>query len=237
MEIAPLQKMERLQQLPLRDYQQDCLDVILNKYQEGTRRQLVSMATGAGKTVVFSHLIRRIARPTLVLAHTTELIEQAREKIRMVCPGLDVGVVNGTSKEFDHHVIVASVQSARQGATLERLRKRDFGLLIIDEGHHAAADSYRGVITALDFDTPSDKLLVGFTATPWRQDDKGLGEVFDEVFREAHHVVVVPVGSVCFEHGEFGIVCFIDPFVAEHFADLKDALHAADDEFFEGNFE
>jgi ATP-dependent helicase IRC3 len=197
MDIAAPQEKGRLQQLPLRDYQQDCLDAILSKYQEGVHRQLVSMATGAGKTVVFSHIIRRLECPTLVIAHTNELLGQARDKIRMVCPELDVGIVNGSIKELDSHVVVASIQSARQPETLHKLIERDFELLIYDECHHSASDTSKEVLSKLGFDGITNKLLVGFTATPFRQDERGLAEVFDEIVFEKSIGELIEEGYLC----------------------------------------
>jgi len=197
MDVAVTPKTGRLQPLSLRDYQQECLDVILAKYQAGVRRQLVSMATGAGKTVVFSHVIKTIRKPTLVLAHTNELLSQARDKIQMILPGVSVGIVNGTSKEIDRNIVIASIQSARQPKTLSQLVNRGFEVLIADECHHFAAESCREVISALGFDGTNNKLMVGFTATPFRQDGLGLGEVFDEIVFEKSIGSLIEEGYLC----------------------------------------
>ena len=57
-------------------------------------------------------------------------------------------------------------------------------------------------------------------------------DVLEEIFGEDHHVVVVPIGGIGLEHGEFRIVGAIDPFIAKDFADFKDAIHAADNQLF-----
>ena len=72
----------------------------------------------------------------LVIAHTNELLDQAREKINMICPNLDVGLVNGFQKEFDKSVVVSSIQSARIPKNLEKLKSQGFQLLVYDEAHH-----------------------------------------------------------------------------------------------------
>ncbi|MCB1114453.1 MAG: DEAD/DEAH box helicase family protein [Chlamydiia bacterium] len=77
----------------LRPYQEECLEHISRDFEEGIHRQLIHLPTGAGKTVVFSHLIKEQNARSLILAHTTELLDQAREKISMICPSLDVGLV------------------------------------------------------------------------------------------------------------------------------------------------
>jgi len=83
-----------------------------------------------------------------------------------------------------HRIVVASVQtlnSKRKGAyRMERFAPKDFGLLMIDEAHRSAADSYRRVIEYFQRGNPDLKVL-GVTATPDRSDMKGLGCAFDAV--------------------------------------------------------
>jgi len=82
------------------------------------------------------------------------------------------------------HVVVASVQtlnSTRRGIPrMQRFRPDDFGLLMIDEAHRAAAASYRKVIEYFRLGNPNIK-LIGVTATPDRLDGVGLGCVFEKV--------------------------------------------------------
>ena len=65
----------------LRDYQNECLQAIGQGYKSGIRRQLVSLPTGTGKTVIFAEFPRyfRMQNQMLVLAHREELLDQARE--------------------------------------------------------------------------------------------------------------------------------------------------------------
>ena len=148
----------------------------------GICRQLIHLPTAAGKTVIFAHLTKRLNCRTLVLAPMLELLEQARDKIQMICPELEVGLVNANSKEFDKQIVVSSIQSARQPENLKQLQQQQFKLCIADEAHFFAANSPRIVLESLGFSKGcKDRLLTGFSATPFRNDNKGLGEVFDEV--------------------------------------------------------
>ena len=167
--------------LALRPYQAECLQAIRDNYRQGMNRQLVHMATGAGKTVVFANLTGELKRKTLVLAHTTELLDQASDKIRMIYPGLNVGVVKAGRKEFESPVVVSSIQSARQPGMLDEFKKQGFGLCIYDEAHRSSSASGRNVLSALGFFDDQEKLLVGFTATPFRNDENGLGEIFSKI--------------------------------------------------------
>ena len=181
-----------------REYQTECLNKIIGRYEHGITRQLVSLPTGTGKTVIFSHLAKTMNRRTLILAHRDELLDQAIAKLRMVWPEADIGKVKATQDETDAHVVVASVQSAARKNRLQRLARQNFGLLIIDECHHAAADSYKRIVHDLDFmvGDPS-RLCVGLTATPARADGLALGTVFQEIVYEASLPTMIRAGYLC----------------------------------------
>lgn len=183
--------------LKLRSYQEECLNAINEAYRNGTTRQLVHLPMASGKTIIFSHLIQQKKCRTLVLAHTIELLEQAREKIQMICPGLSVGLVSANSKEFENQVVVSSIQSARQIENLKQLQAQNFDLLIYDEAHHAASDSARFVLESVDFWKGTKRLLVGFSATPMRNDGRGLGEVFDGVVFKKSIKWMIEEGFLC----------------------------------------
>lgn len=187
--------------LKMRPYQVECLAAIKNLKEQGYRRQLVSLATGGGKTIVFAGLIERTEGRCLVLAHTNELLDQARDKIRMMNPSIDIGIVNGDSKQYGAKVVVASVQSAMRPATLEQLSGR-FQLCVVDECHHAATDSQRKLLEDLGFGKDTNSLLIGCTATPFRSDGKGLGEVFDIVAYEKNTRELIEEGYLCRPEGK-----------------------------------
>lgn len=170
--------------LALRQYQVDCLKSIEDYENLGKKRQLVNIATGGGKTIIFANLIKERRQKALILVHTCELLYQAKDKINMIAPDLDVGIVNADRKEFDNDVVVASIQSARVPANLVELQKIGFQLLIADECHHFASDISKDILESLDFGKETNNLLVGFTATAFRNDGRGLGEIFDVISYE-----------------------------------------------------
>jgi len=176
--------------LPLRDYQRECVDAIRSALAGGMRRPATVLPTGAGKTVVFAHLIvewmrENPGRRVLVLAHRTELIEQAAGKVRAVAPGLKVGIVKAERNETLAPVIVASVQTL--ASENRRLMLRDVGLIVVDECHHATANTYLSILThygALGDQRPAASghaVAVGFTATMVRGDGSALGDVWQDV--------------------------------------------------------
>ena len=180
--------------LELRDYQHDALDRIGKAEARGIRRQLGVAATGLGKTVMFCALAEKRGGRTLVLAHRDELISQAAAKVLEVWPGAQVGVVKAERNDVRAQVVVASVQTLSRQRRLAQLtdaydpersftfgRVEPFDLVVIDEAHHARADSYVAIIEALGCNQPGGPLLLGVTATPDRGDGKGLDDLFDEI--------------------------------------------------------
>jgi ATP-dependent helicase IRC3 len=173
--------------MKLRDYQRECLATILDRYKAGVRRQLVCLPTGTGKTVIFSHFpaFFRMKHRMLVLAHREELLDQARQKLHAAGPELSVDIeqaARSAGKNAD--VVVASVPTlGRRGSRrLMGLDPEQFSIIVIDEAHHATAETYRRIIAHFGLNQPdTKKLLVGFTATPKRSDGIGLEQLFDEI--------------------------------------------------------
>lgn len=167
----------------LRPYQRECLERLLQRYKEGKRRLLVSLPTGTGKTVVFAQFPSFFAmkRRMLVLAHRQELLDQAAAKFQVVDPSLAVGVEQAGRRAPGARVVIASVPTL-QGARLRALSPDEFYLIVVDEAHHAVANSYRAIFEHFQLFAPgTQRLLVGFTATPRRGDRRSLGAVFEEI--------------------------------------------------------
>lgn len=164
----------------LRPYQTESLQAIVDNKSNGINKQLVVLPTGAGKTVIFSHLPKFLPSclPMLVLAHRGELLNQAKDKILWSNPDLDVQIEKAEQHADMCDVVVASVPTLGR-AESERILKypKDyFKSIVIDEAHHAAAPSYRRIV---DYFNPD--FVLGVTATPQRSDSVRLTEVFQEI--------------------------------------------------------
>ena len=189
-----------------RDYQHKAALAVIEQWRE-VRSTLVVMPTGTGKTILFADIIRRcFPKRALVLAHREELIFQARDKIGRVT-GYQVEVemadlratMNGIHGKT--HVVVSTIQTQTAGGDgggrMGKFLPTDFGLLIIDEGHHGTAKTYRRVIDYYG-QNPNLKIL-GVTATPDRADEEALGQIFQsvafdyEVLDAIHDGWLVPV--------------------------------------------
>ena len=153
--------------LELRDYQKECLELIDN-LQPGS--YLIQMATGCGKTATFTN-IRRKGR-VLVLAHREELVTQPIKYYD--CP---VGIEMANRKSNNEPVVIASVMSLTH--RLDKFKPNDFDLIITDETHHAAANSYKKI-----YEYFKPRLHLGFTATPNRGDNVRLDDIFQDIIFE-----------------------------------------------------
>lgn len=145
-----------------RPYQAEALTRTAAAEERGVRRQLGVAATGLGKTVIFSMLAEQRGGRALILAHRDELVTQAAAKVREVWPGVQVGIVKAGENDVRAQVVVASVQTLARPRRLAQLlapfspdgtsllgRADPFDLVVVDEAHHAAADTYRAILAAL----------------------------------------------------------------------------------------
>lgn len=170
--------------LKLRPYQREMVDAIHTAHAAGMQRPAEVCATGGGKSFVIANVCEtsphgpRGGRRALIVAHRAELVEQNAQEVRDLAPSLRTGIVMGTSgNDVAHHVISASVQTL----LTRREQIRNVGLVIIDEAHHAAADSYVSVLQHFGCYTPGGAMAAGFTATMSRGDDLALGDVWQDI--------------------------------------------------------
>lgn len=167
----------------LRPYQQECLDSVYGAWADGMQKPAVVLPTGAGKTVIFSHLAKDELETTgeraLILVHRDELADQTLAKLHQTAPHLTVGKIKARDNDVEADVMVASVATLSRDRRLNQLltaRAKPIGCVITDECHHGAALSYKKIYSALPLTRQ-----VGFTATLARGDGVGLGSTWDDV--------------------------------------------------------
>ncbi len=135
---------------------------------EGHQAGLVVMATGLGKTWLAAFdSTRPEFRRVLFVAHREEILTQARDVYRQIRPGGRLTLFTGGEREPDGDVVFASVQSLHRN--LSQFDAERFDYIVVDEFHHAAADTYRRVLAHF-----RPKFMLGLTATPNRSDNADL---------------------------------------------------------------
>ncbi len=119
---------------------------------EEFRSQLLVMATGTGKTIVFGALARAWLEaqrgPVLVLANRNELVQQGRGHLERMC-GVECHVDQaGDLAPRKAQLVMASIDTVKQQHRLDRYGKDHFSLIICDEAHHWSSNTY---MRPLDF--------------------------------------------------------------------------------------
>lgn len=142
----------------------------------GFRRGLVVLATGLGKTWLAAFdAVRLGARRILFVAHREEILGQAAATFVRILPRKRVGYYTGSSRDADADVLCASVQTLARAEHLDRFSPQHFDYVVVDEFHHAAASTYRRLLTHF---APS--FLLGLTATPDRTDQSDILSLCDD---------------------------------------------------------
>ena len=179
--------------MQLRDYQEEARGAVQQEWQSGRKRTLLVLPTGCGKTIVFSKIIEdrvRLGERVLVLAHRSELLEQASDKL-MTATGLVTALEKAESTSIGSwfRVVVGSVQTLQREKRLSQFPPNYFDTIIIDEAHHAISDGYQRVLQHFD-----DSNVLGVTATPDRADKRNLGQYFDSLAYEYSLVQAIKSG-------------------------------------------
>lgn len=164
-------------------FQEEILEELLAERElRGRYKNLVVAATGTGKTVISAFDYRRYRKShpdlpgrLLFICHREEILRQSLHTFRAVLRDPNFGdllVGNHIPEQKDY--LFLSIQSFRS-KDFTSLTERDFyDYIVVDEFHHAAAPSYRELLTYY-----RPKILLGLTATPERMDGKDILEYFD----------------------------------------------------------
>jgi superfamily II DNA or RNA helicase len=160
--------------LALREHQEEALETLARLRAEGVTIALLTHATGLGKTVVAIEDARRLNLRTLFVAHTRELVQQTADAFHRQWPEVTVDIFDSARGRPEAFVVVGTVQGV--SANLELFDENDFGYLIVDEAHHATAETYQRIIGYF-----RTRFMLGMTATDERADHASLLEVFQTV--------------------------------------------------------
>jgi superfamily II DNA or RNA helicase len=173
--------------MELRDYQVRAIDLVRGEYRRGRRAVLLVLPTGAGKTATASQLIAWAVargRRCLFLVHRREIVLDTHR--RLVAAGVACGVVMSGEPTLDAPVQVCSVQTL-----VAREQHPPADLLVWDEAHHCAAETYRDIRAQY----PAAWHL-GLTATPERSDGAPLGDAFEALVAPISVAELVEAGHL-----------------------------------------
>ena len=162
------------QTIELRDYQQEAIDNLKKMREDGKTIALLHHATGVGKTITAATDAKAVDGRTLFLVNALKLASQAKDTFAKVWPEATLGEYTGSQKDVSQTVIFATVQSISKD--LAKFSPTDFDYLIVDECHHAAANTYQKIFTYFH-----PKFILGLTATPERSDGEDMLELFQNV--------------------------------------------------------
>jgi superfamily II DNA or RNA helicase len=168
--------------LELRAHQKDAREWLDRLRAGGKTIALLQHATGTGKTVVAIADAKFCNGRTLYLAHRKDLVTQTRRRFRQFWPESSPGLWLGRTRDDprEHQVLCASVQSLTD--SLPEFHPNSFDYVIVDEAHHAPADSYKRILGYL-----CPKFILGLSATPDRPDGKSVLEFFQD---SAHRMTI-----------------------------------------------
>nr|WP_303814812.1 DEAD/DEAH box helicase [Acidaminococcus timonensis] len=182
--------------MSLRPYQKEAVQAVENEWNSGHKRTLLVLPTGTGKTICFATVAKDMVnkgKKVLILAHRDELLNQAQDKIASAT-GLQCAKEKGPETSLDsfYRITVGSVQTLMRPQRLKRFRPDEYGTIIIDEAHHALAESYQRVLNHFQ-----NADVLGVTATPERQNVACLGEYFDSLAYEYTLPQAIHDGYLC----------------------------------------
>ncbi|MBR7008695.1 MAG: DEAD/DEAH box helicase [Ruminococcus sp.] len=190
-DYLPVQRGKALQgfDLELKEHQKLALKSLEEMRAKHETIALLYHATGTGKTVTAVTDAKKCGGRTLFLAHTVELVEQAAKTFKELWKTVNVGRYVDSIKQPNAYVLCGSIQSV--ALNLDRFKPDDFDYLIIDEAHHASADTYQKVLSYF-----KPKFTLGLTATPERADDKNILDIFKNTAHKLDIQTAVEIGEL-----------------------------------------
>lgn len=156
-------------------FQQDALAALERSHKRGEPAGLIILPPGSGKTrIAAEDALRFDAKNVLYLAHTDEILDVAKSEFEAKF-STDLVTRHAQSKTLrnPNRVNIATIQLVHRNRG--KLSLADFDYIILDEFHHAAAQSYRAVIRE-----SRPKFIIGLTATPFRGDRQDIFELCNQ---------------------------------------------------------
>lgn len=204
---------QSLDNLPAKEYvpyayQVQVIDSLWETYTGGTKRTLVALATGLGKTFVAGTFLKRVLHDKpdariLILADQRALIQQFEKSLWKHLPKeVSTHIWDGKEEPSYHSgITLATFQKLTNVANLNQ-EIGGFEVIIVDEAHHAPSPAYNDLIDELEYN-----FLVGMTATPWRSDKRELQDLFGPPCRKCTIDIVEALKKGYLSKVEYQLLC------------------------------
>ena len=154
--------------------QHEALESLQQLRDSSKNKALIISATGTGKTFLSAFDVARIKpKRCLFIVHRTNIAIKAKETFAKVISNKTLGLYTGYNKTSAEYLF-ATVQTLKNPKVLTNFKSQEFEYIIIDEVHHAEAESYKKVLAHFE-----PKFLLGMTATPERSDAADIFKLFD----------------------------------------------------------
>ena len=173
------QAMDDSFQSPLspRPAQIQALHALAERRAQGINKTTVIAATGLGKTYLAAFDFKQSGlKRILFIAHRENILIKALETFREVMADPHFGALLSATHKAAHTAtsVFAMVQTLSQANTLDQYKDDAFDYLVIDEFHHAEANSYQRLLNKF-----KPQFLLGLTATPERMDGRDVLKLCD----------------------------------------------------------
>ena len=160
----------------LRPKQKPVVKAFLHSCKKGpfikkTNGGIISVPCGWGKTIMALYIISKLNKKTVIIVHKEFLLNQWRERIMEFLPNARIGIIQGPKIDIENKDIVLAMLQSLSIKTYENKVFENFGLAIVDECHHIAAEVFSRALHKIN-----SFYLLGLSATPNRSD--GLSKVF-----------------------------------------------------------
>ena len=166
---------EQLEPITPNPVQELALNALHQSRLQGFKRGLVVLATGMGKTWLAAFDAKQLnAKKVLFVAHREEILLQAEKTFIQLVDNVSTGLYNAKQKDLSADYLFASVQTLGKKAHLARFDPEHFDYVVIDEFHHASAQTYKNLLSYFQ-----PEFLLGLTATPERSDQSDILSLCD----------------------------------------------------------
>jgi len=169
----------------LREYQTKTIEAARDSIRFGNKRIIIQANCGAGKTIIAASIISKAlekGNKSIFLVHFRQLAYQALERFIDFGMGSDVGLIMaGEESHLDRPIQIISVQTYERRLKLDESQYNPWfqsaDIVVYDECHSSIAPTRKAILDLYQ----DQAIIIGLTATPMRGDQRGLGEVYEDI--------------------------------------------------------